>query len=266
LKKLQKNNIVQIAEQKSNSKIDPDVQVEQELLRCFKIIEESSITLSKVILTPVLKQSAEVSDQKTLAALSNLDTSIFESATTLVKAASNLVQSSVAAQRERAKEKQTNQYRADPIWANGLISASQKVALSVQELVSCANLLATAEKGEEEALIAAARGVASSTAQLVFASKAKGDPNSKAQLQIQASSKAVASSAAKLTSAAGERGLIEERTIEKANPATKIGNIFFEMEQNIKIQNLEKQLEQELQKQRRMNQLKYAKNKNIINI
>jgi talin len=137
------------------------------------------------------------------------------------------------------------------------LPASQKVALSVQELVSSANLIATTESGDEEAVIAAARGVASSTAHLVAASRAKGDPHSPAQIAISNHAKQVAQFAAKLTAHANERGLAEEKKEDASSPKPVTNSIFFEMEQNIKIQNLEKQLEQELQRQRRMRQDKY---------
>lgn len=238
---------------------DPDSMVEQELLRCFKIIEESASALSKVVVAP--KTQARAEGNPLLAVnLEKIDASIMESATALIQTASALLQSSVQAQKERAAEKQQAHYRADPIWANGLISASQKVALSVQELVSSANLIASTETGEEEAVIAAARGVASSTAHLVAASRAKGDPHSPAQIAISNHAKQVAQFAAKLTAAANERGLVEDKKETEASPANSrpvTNSIFFEMEQNIKIQNLEKQLEQEMQKQRRMRQEKY---------
>lgn len=65
--------------------------VEQELLRCFKIIEESANALSKVVVAP--KQNLR-NENNPLAAmnLEKIDASIMESATSLIQTASALLQ------------------------------------------------------------------------------------------------------------------------------------------------------------------------------
>jgi hypothetical protein len=65
--------------------------VEQELLRCFKIIEESASALAKVVVAP--KTSARADGNPLLAVnLEKIDASIMESATSLIKTASALLQ------------------------------------------------------------------------------------------------------------------------------------------------------------------------------
>lgn len=82
--------------------------------------------------------------------MDSINAAIVDAATAIAKATSQLVGASVTAQRDRAKEaraKSGSKYHADPLWANGLISASQGVAASVKELVSAANVISEKGKG-----------------------------------------------------------------------------------------------------------------------
>jgi len=243
---------------------DLDYLAEQELLRCAQIIEASLSSLASFSLTKMEKKGP-----KDLLNLNDINVSIFDAATAIAKATAQLVAASVGAQRDRAKEgraKSGAKYHADPMWANGLISASQGVAASVQELVSAANVISEKGKGDEATLIAAARGVASSTAHLVAASRTKADPHAPSQKSLQIAAKAVAQATAKLVDASQSIGLYEEATAEPddivvPDGGIAVGGVRLEMEQNIKILNIEKQLEQERQRRAAFRTDKYKNSK-----
>jgi len=255
-------NIASAQEISLDKGADLDNLAEQELLKCAQIIEEGLNALTAFNLPTPSKKGP-----KDLLNLDDINSSIIDAATAIARATAGLVQASVVAQRDRAKEgraKSGSKYHADPMWANGLISASQGVAASVQELVSAANVISEKGKGVEEALIASARGVAASTAHLVAASRTKADPNALAQRNLQTAAKTVAQATAKLVSSAQSIGLYEEATAEVdevvlPDGGVAVGGVRMEMEQNIKILNIEKQLEQERQRQRNMRSDKYKK-------
>jgi len=238
---------------------DLDNLAEQELMKCAKIIADATKSLDSFQMPAVKKGPNQLLN------LSDINASIMEAATLIAKATAQLVQASVVAQRDRsqeAKAKGGSKYHADPMWANGLISASQGVAGSVQELVAAANVVSTQGKGEEERLIASARGVAASTAHLVAASRTKADPNSISQKSLQIAAKAVAQATAKLVASAQAYGMFEEANKPEENfdiSGQVVGGVRVEMEQNIKIMNLEKQLEQERIRQQSMRKDKYKK-------
>ncbi len=75
-----------------------------------------------------------------------------------------------------------NVYKRDNSWGQGLISAAQEVAASVQHLVNIADGTVKGEAAEES-LIVAANAVSSSTARLVTASTVK-NVNSATQVSI----------------------------------------------------------------------------------
>lgn len=245
-------------------KEDLDYLAEQELMKCAKIIEDAtaSLTQSMFSLPPVKKSGKDVLN------IDDINASIMDAATLIAKATAKLVEASVYAQRDRAKEMRAKggaKYHADPMWANGLISASQLVAASVQELVHAANVISSKGKGVEEALVACARGVAVSTAHLVAASRSKADPHAESQKRLQAAAKEVAQATAKLVDSAQSIGIYEDAIAEEevviADTGVAVGGVRMAMEQNIKILSLEKQLEQERQRRNKYNQAKYAQGK-----
>lgn len=167
---------------------------------------------------------------------------IFDAAIAIAKATTVLVTAAASTQKDRVGKQQQNPsvYRKDPMWANGLISAAKQVAGVTQQLVNSANK-AVEGKAQEEELIAVARMVAASTAQLVSASRAKSSDKSHALLQEAA--KAVANATSQLVAAAksATEALNEAQEEELASNYTN--SAVKQLEQQMKILKLEKDLE-----------------------
>jgi len=217
---------------------DLDSIAEQELLRCAKVIADAAKSLMEA--RPKKKGLANVSvDQE------DINEAILDAARMIAEATGNLVQKAAVAQQERRHAKQTggNRYHLDPMWANGLISAAQNVAASVTQCVKAANNAASG-KAEEEALIASARGVATSTAHLLSASRAKADPSSEAQRKLGTAAKSVTDATSHLVSAAHAVAEFQDAGEEELNMGgSAVNNFRLEMEQQAKINDLEKDLE-----------------------
>jgi len=157
-----------------------------------------------------------------------------------------LVSSATSCQKEIViagkNTKSTNVYRRDPTWARGLISAAQSVAGAVQTLVKSAND-STTNQAEEEQLVASARGVAAATARLVTASRAKADPMSATQQKLSSAAKTVASATSQLVAAAKAASEQEQQEEEVKLSASETGQKIQEMEAQVKILKLKKELE-----------------------
>jgi len=227
-----------------DEKGDLDKVAEEELLKCANIIKEAARLLEAAKPERKAPKIPGVLDRI------DIDTAIVDAAQAIANATGVLVQHAYQAQRERLeKRKQPGQrYRNDPTWANGLISASHGVADSVQSLVKAANKAATGMADEEE-LVATARAVAASTAHLVSASRAKADPNSQSHKQLSDAAKAVATATSSLVAAADKAGkLADEAAAEEEVTSLAFGGAASkakEMESQIKILKLEKELEKE---------------------
>jgi len=132
---------------------------------------------------------------------------IMNGAQAIAKAASALMRAASLAQEERVRmnthrtSSDSTPYHADPVWANGLISAARNVVGTTQHLVNTSNAAANGQAGEE-ALVASARAVGSATAHLVAAQKAKGDVNSKASKELDDAARGIARATASLVEAA----------------------------------------------------------------
>lgn len=252
LKKLPGAESVQL----EDSKNDLDKVAEDELKRCADIISQAAATLL-AYKPPPREKKVGVLDQI------DINEAIVKAAQAIASATGSLVTNAYEAQRERVENKYKNpgktRYVNDPTWANGLISASHSVAGSVQSLVRSANSAAEG-KAEEEALVASARAVATATAHLVSASKAKSDPNSKAQQSLSTAAKSVATATSQLVAAAGQAAQFneeEEDDVSKYNFGSAGGKAK-ELEQQVRILKLEKELEQERKRMLNMRKAKYT--------
>jgi talin len=227
-----------------DDKGDLDKLAEEELLKCANIIKEAARALEAAKPERKTPKIPGVLDRI------DIDTAIVDAAQAIANATGVLVQHAYSAQRERLeKRRQPGQrYRNDPTWANGLISASHGVADSVQSLVKAANKAATGMADEEE-LVATARAVASSTAHLVSASRAKADPNSASVKNLSDAAKSVANATSLLVAAATKAGnLADAAAAEEEVTSLAFGGAASkakEMESQIKILKLEKELEKE---------------------
>jgi len=228
---------------------DLDELAESELRACAQAIENAA----KSLLT---NQEGYKGDL----ALEGIHEAIMIAATAIAQATGLLVKAAHGAQKERVANlgnpKTKHLYRRDPTWANGLISAAQKVASTTQFLVNSANGTVQG-KSEEEELIASAKQVSSSTAHLVSASRAKSDPNSAASKQLSAAAKSVAEATQKLVDAVKEnRNAKPQVGAYELDAGTRA-----EMEQQIEILKLEKALEMARQKLTKERSNAYQKGK-----
>lgn len=134
---------------------------------------------------------------------SNVTEAIYTATVAIANAVVTLVKAAHGVQQEVLEHQKNNPliYRKDPMWANGIISASKNVAGACQMLVKSANAAAQGKTGEEE-LAAVARAVAAATAQLVSASRAKAEANSQAHSTLSNAAKHVATATSQLVEAA----------------------------------------------------------------
>jgi len=137
------------------------------------------------------------------------------------------------------------------MWAQGLGNAAQTVNTSVQSLVKSAQST-VAGKLEENELENAARAMAQSTAQLVSASRSRSDPNSDIQRKLRVAGKAVSDATASLVSAAATAQQFnkqaEEEEIQFDAVVSAAAGRVQELELQMKILKLERELEQEKRK------------------
>eukprot|EP01117_Protostelium_nocturnum_P013126 TRINITY_DN487_c0_g1_i1.p1 TRINITY_DN487_c0_g1~~TRINITY_DN487_c0_g1_i1.p1 ORF type:complete len:2445 (+),score=1078.48 TRINITY_DN487_c0_g1_i1:119-7453(+) len=174
----------------------------------------------------------------------NVAAAIYDAAIAIAKATQTLVQYAAVSQSERVQMQQKNPivYKADPMWANGLISAAKQVAGATQQLVRSAND-AVNGTGREEELEAVAKLVSSATAQLVAASRAKSAQGSKSHSDLSDSAKIVASATNMLVKAAKDWSKLKEDEIEQDMANNYTGSAVKQLEQQMKVLKLEKELE-----------------------
>jgi talin len=196
----------------------------------------------------------------------NITGAILEAAQAIAKATAILMHAATGVQQEFQKlskePKSANVYKRDPTWAQGLISAARTVAGAVQHLVKAANDAAQGN-ASEEALIVAAREVSASTTQLVVASTVKADPNSESQRKLKEASGRVTAATTMLVNAAKAAAQWEEEKIsqEDTNFNLAEGKIK-EMEQQMEILRLEKELEKARGQLGTMRKKEYEQNVN----
>eukprot|EP01132_Coremiostelium_polycephalum_P006635 gene6635-8208_t len=215
---------------------------EKELKAAAAVIEEATAALLKA------KKKREESRMASGVDEAGIDEAILEAARAITSATGVLVQCATTVQHElvmagKVGNKGGNLYRRDPTWARGLISAAQSVAGSVQTLVVSAND-STQGKAEEETLVASAKGVAAATARLVSASRAKADINSVSNSQLAQAARSVSQATSQLVEAAKSVGKEEPEETFDPTSLSFTGLKVHEMEQQVKILKLKKELEQ----------------------
>jgi len=199
----------------------------------------------------------------------SVDEAIMEAAIAISQATHLLVNAAAAAQKERvekgrAQATAARPYVANAVWAEGLVSAGRAVAMATRDLTNVANDAAkTKGMGDmvEEGLIAASHGVAASTAQLVAATRSKSDADSPTQAKVEEAAKAVTRSTELLVEAAKAVGVAKQQQ-QPREDFSKLGDHAFrikEMEQQMLIQRLEKQLNAARSKLGEMHRQAYKK-------
>uniref|UniRef100_A0A672ZVU8 Huntingtin-interacting protein 1-related protein n=1 Tax=Sphaeramia orbicularis TaxID=375764 RepID=A0A672ZVU8_9TELE len=175
---------------------------------------------------------------------------ILNSCTDLMKAIRMLVVASTDLQKEiveggRGAATIKEFYARNSRWTEGLISAAKAVGWGATEMVESADKVVL-HTGKYEELIVCSHEIAASTAQLVAASKVKADRNSKKLSTLQQASRLVNEMAANVVASTktGQEHLEEKDTMDFSGMSL-IKLKKEEMESQVKVLELESQLENE---------------------
>lgn len=179
----------------------------------------------------------------------NVHSSIIEAAKSLTEAVFILIKRATDSQQEivsNGKGSTTSGafYKKNNKWTEGLISAAKAVAIAVTWLVECADGLVNNNKSMEE-LIVAAQQVSVATTQLVAAARVKATQFSKTQDRLEAAAGAVRQAAKLLVKAAKEASKIssEQQIQKEVGEMSRHQFQVVEMEQQVKVLELEKDLQ-----------------------
>uniref|UniRef100_A0A673CHC7 Huntingtin interacting protein 1 related n=1 Tax=Sphaeramia orbicularis TaxID=375764 RepID=A0A673CHC7_9TELE len=176
--------------------------------------------------------------------------SILGSCSDLMKAVHMLVTSATDLQKDiveggRGAASVTEFYAKNSRWTEGLISASKAVGWGATELLESADRV-VGENGTYEELIACSHEIAASTAQLVAASKVKADRNNRKLHTLQQASRHVNDMAAVVvTSTKHGQQQISDRGVMDFSGMSLIKLKKEEMEAQVRVLQLESQLDQE---------------------
>ncbi|EFA77155.1 filopodin [Heterostelium album PN500] len=239
---------------------DLELTAENELNSLAKTIEAATQSLLAARPKTTKKSAGSPMDSSDIAGI------IVDASGSIAQAVAKLVQNAAVSQSRRREEQksQGTYYKQDPTWSNGLISAAKSVGGAVQMMIQAA-MKAAQGKAEEEELIATAREVAASTARLVSASRAKSGDDQQSQNahhQLTLAAKAVTQAISKLLDAAKTATALQEEEEEQESETFNFtGSKIKELEQQMKILRLEKELN--LERKRLLNSRKkeYTNNK-----
>eukprot|EP01130_Rhizamoeba_saxonica_P013799 TRINITY_DN5926_c0_g1_i1.p1 TRINITY_DN5926_c0_g1~~TRINITY_DN5926_c0_g1_i1.p1 ORF type:complete len:2517 (-),score=746.62 TRINITY_DN5926_c0_g1_i1:47-7120(-) len=216
--------------------LDEDfVDVVEQLTQFSKEITNSANTLNKSV--------GHSDDESSKVAI---DRAILDSAHAISNATIKLVDMAASHQGERQGKPG---YKYDATWAKGIVKAGEDVTSSVKNLVRDSNS-STQGSFNEDAIVSSARAVASATAQLVSVSGGQEEEGSK----LQGAAKAVANATSALVTAAHRAAEIAEQE----NSGSGFGEFEFdggqaaELEQQMRILKLERQLERERRRMGKM--------------
>ncbi|KAJ3393053.1 sla2 Src-like adaptor 2 [Entophlyctis sp. JEL0112] len=212
--------------------------VDREMQAAAKAIEDASRRLEELMARP--PGSLDI----------NVHQAILASAMALTNAISQLIRCATVCQQEivahgRAGSSSTAFYKKNNKWTEGLVSAAKSVATATTYLVECADGLVRGSHSMEQ-LIVAAQEVGVSTTQLVAASRVKAVPFSKVQGKLEDAAVAVREATKMLVKAARDASKMRAEQIAR----DEIGAMgrhemkIKEMEQQVKILELEKELGQ----------------------
>ena len=191
---------------------------------------------------------------------SDVTEAIYAATIAIANAVVILVKSTYSVQQEILARQKNNPmvYRKDPMWANGLISASKNVAGACQMLVKSANAAVQGNSGEDE-LVAVAKSVAAATAQLMSASRAKSDPDSAAHKALSTAAKSVATATSQLVDAAKTYAANQQEEEEEEMATSYTGSAVRQLEQQMRVLKLEKELEKARQSMLKSRKKEYQK-------
>lgn len=211
--------------------------VEREMMAAAKAIEEAAKRLATIHSRPTAS-TTEL----------NVHRAILDSAMAMTNAIANLIKYATLAQQEivvhgRGASTKGAFYKKNNRWTEGLISAAKAVAVATNILVECADGVVQGTHSLEQ-LVVAATEVSAATTQLVAASRVKAVPGSKTQDKLEDASSAVREAVKLLVKAAKEASKknAEERILEEVKSMGPHEYKVKEMEQQVKILELEKDL------------------------
>jgi huntingtin-interacting protein 1-related protein len=213
--------------------------VEREMQAAARAIEEATKKLQSLIQAPSL-MSGDL----------NVNQAILASAMALTNAIAQLIRCATVSQQEivaQGKGASSNAafYKKNNKWTEGLVSAAKSVALATTHLVECADGLVKGTHSMEQ-LIVAAQEVGVATTQLVAAARVKAVQFSKAQDKLEEAAVAVREATKLLVKAAKDAAKLVSEQVAR-DEIGKMGQHEMkikEMEQQVKILELEKELSQ----------------------
>ncbi|XP_021375645.1 huntingtin-interacting protein 1-like isoform X2 [Mizuhopecten yessoensis] len=175
---------------------------------------------------------------------------ILDSCTGLMEAIKILLSKSHDLQKEivsqgRGTSSSKEFYKKNHRWTEGLLSAAKAVGFGATTLMEAADKVVKGE-GKFEELIVCSNEITASTAQLVVASKVKADRRSEKLKALSEASKRVSSSTGKVVGSAREGSQrIEEQSLMDFSKLTLHQTKKNEMQSQVRLLELEKELEQE---------------------
>lgn len=240
-----------------NAKEDEIVDVvEREMMAAARAIEEAVTRLSSITSKP----SATATEL-------NVHRAILEAALAMTNAVGNLIKYATLAQQEivaHGADGSTTKgafYKQNNRWTEGLISAAKAVAIAVNMLVESADGVVRGTHSMEQ-LVVAATEVSAATTQLVAASRVKAVPGSRTQGKLETASVAVREAVKLLVKAAKDASKrnAEERVLQDLKTLSPHEYKVQEMEQQVRILELEKNLSIARQKLSEMRRQGYQSN------
>ncbi|XP_016362469.1 huntingtin-interacting protein 1-related protein-like isoform X1 [Sinocyclocheilus anshuiensis] len=215
--------------------------VDKEMAATSSAIEDAVLRMDE-ILSQARRDSSGVKLE--------VNQSIIGSCSDLMKAIHMLVTSATDLQRDivesgRGAGSVKDFYAKNSCWTEGLISASKAVGWGATQMLESADKVVT-DRGKYEELIVCSHEIAASTAQLVAASKVKADRGNKKLQTLQQASRHVNDMAAVLVSSTKSGQMqIENKNSMDFSSMSLIKLKTEEMDSQVKVLELEKQLENE---------------------
>ena len=229
--------------------------VEREMMAAAKAIEDAANRIASLLQAPAAP-GLSVTDMQ-------VNSAVLESAMAITNAAANLIRCATVAQQEivaHGRGSSTRQafYLKNNRWTEGLISAAKAVAQAVSILVESADGVVKGTRKMEE-LVVAATEVSAATTQLVAASRVKSMPMSKTQDRLESAAVAVRDATKLLVKAAKDAAMrsSEARAMAEVRDLSAYEVKKAEMEQQVRILELEKDLTTARQKLASMRKKQY---------
>jgi len=157
-------------------------------------------------------------------------------------------------------------YFNDGTWSEGLVSAARLVASATQDLCESANEAAKGGSNSRDKVIVAAKTVSATTAQLLTSAVAKADSQSQAQIRLKAAGKAVSNATNQLVKASEESKVFTETDemsntlMDEKSEMSETSSKVMEMEAQMSILKMEKELEKARSKLANVRKGKYEMN------